>query len=142
MPSRRRNGHKHASLYDFRDLDLMLTLAERADEDGWAPTHDLASSFGFGDELQALGIRLGWMRHYGIVERKPDTGGSLWRLTDGGERVVQAKLRAAQAKTIEAIPDESLIDVMANVTRRYQHGDPMIATMLRREFMYGTHRRP
>lgn len=139
--SRRNGSRKHASLYDFRDLDLMLTLAERGDTEGWAPTHDLASSFGFGDELQALGIRLGWMKHYGIVERKPDKGESFWRLTDGGVRVVEAKLRAGQSRVIEAVPDESLIEVMANVTRRYQHGDPMIATMLRREFLYGTKRR-
>ena len=141
MPSRNGQNRKHASLYDFRDLDLMLTLQERGDDEGWAETADLASSLGFGDDLQPLGIRFAWMRRFGILEHrdKPD---SVWRLTDAGLRVVEAKLRAAQSRAIEAIPDESLIDVMANVTRRYQHGDPMIATMLRREFMYGTHRRP
>ena len=137
-----RNGHrKHASMYDFRDLDLMLTLEERADDEGWSPTHDLASSFGFGDELQALGIRLGWMKHYGMVERKPSKGESFWRLTDGGLRVIEARLRAAQSRTIEALPNESMVEVMANIAGRYHHADPMTAALLRREFMYGTRRR-
>lgn len=135
----RRNGNKHASLFDFRDLDLMLMIEERADDDGWAETADLASSLGFDDTLQPLGIRFSWMRRYGMLDH--DARSRAWRLTDGGMRVVEAKLRAAQSRTIEAIPDESLIDVMANVTRRYQQGDPMIATMLRREFLYGTSRR-
>lgn len=136
----RQNGNrKHASLYDFRDLDLMLMIEERADEDGWAETADLASSLGFDDSLQPLGIRFAWMRRYGILDHNAKE--RTWRLTEGGLRVVEAKLRAAQSRTIEAIPDESLIDVMANVTRRYHHGDPMIATMLRREFMFGTQRR-
>jgi len=136
--AKRANGKRHASLYDFRDLDLMLTLADRGDNDGWAPTIELATSFGFGDELQGLGVRLGWMRHYGMVEGKREKSETLWRLTDGGMRVIESKLRAAQSRTIEAIPDEALIDVMANITRRYHHGDPMIATMLRREFVGGT----
>lgn len=140
MASRSNGVRRHASLYDFRDLDLMLTLADRGDDEGWSPTHELASSFGFGEELRALGIRLGWMRRYGMVEHR-NTPESLWRLTDGGTRVIDAKLRAAQSRTIEEIPDESLVDVMANITRRYHHGDPMIATMLRREFLFGTTRR-
>jgi hypothetical protein len=140
----RRNGHRHASLYDFRDLDLMLTLAERGDDEGWSTTHELASSFGFGDEVQALAGRLRWMHTFGMVEQPRNMRPQderLWRLTSGGGRVVEAKLRAAESRVIEAIPDESLIDVMANVTRRYQNGDPMIATMLRREFAFGTAKR-
>jgi|SRR3954451_2268004 len=138
--SKRSNGHKRADLYSFRDLDLMLTLQDRGDEEGWAPTHDLASSFGFGDELSGLGIRLGWMRHYGMVERKSDKGESLWRLTDGGLRVTEAKTAAAH-KTIGRIPDEALVEVMSDITARFTRGDAMLATMLRREFAYGTARR-
>jgi len=139
MPSR--NGkRKHASLYDFRDLDLMLTMAERGDDEGWSPTHDLASSFGFGDELQALGIRLSWMQRFGMVDVKRDKSESLWRLTDGGLRVIDAKTAAAH-RSIERIPDEAMVEVMADITARFHRGDPMLATMLRREFAFGTKRR-
>lgn len=139
MASSRNGKTKHASLYDFRDLDLMLTLEDRADEDGWTPTAELASSLGFGDELRAIGIRLGWMRRYGMVEHK-DKPDSIWRLTDGGLRVIDARLRAAQTKSIEKLPDEAMVEVMANVTSRFHHGSPMLAHLLRREFMFGTQR--
>lgn len=132
------NGTKHASLYDFRDLDLMLTIEDRADDEGWAATNDLASSLGFGDNLLPLSSRLNWMRRYGMLEFKPKD--RVWRLTDGGLRVVQARLKAAQSRTLEALPEEAMVEVMANVTSRFHHGSPMIANMLRREFLYGTHR--
>lgn len=138
----RSNGRrKGASLYDFRDLDLMLKIEERGDDEGWSPTADLASSFGFGDELQSLGIRLAWMRQYGMVERRNEKPGSSWRLTQGGVRVVEAKLRAASMRELQALPEEAMIEVMANITARYHQADPMTAHMLRREFAYGTHPR-
>lgn len=134
-----RNGKtKHASLYDFRDLDLMLTIEERADEDGWASTADLASSSGFGDNLLPLSRRLAWMRKYGMLEFHSKD--HAWRLTDGGIRVVTAKTKAAHT-AIERVPDEALIEVMADVTARYWRGSEMVATMLRREFMFGTNPR-
>jgi hypothetical protein len=135
-----RNGRsKSASLFAFRDLDLLLKIEERGDHDGWVPTDDLASSFGFADHLQPLGIRLSWLRRYGMVERDDKTG--LWRVTTGAGRVIDSRMKANQIRTIENLPDETMVEVMANVTSRYRHGDPMVATMLRREFMFGTQRR-
>jgi hypothetical protein len=55
--------------------------------------------------------------------------------------VTEAHLRASTQKTIEAVPDESLISVMAHVTSRFRLGDPMNAQLLRREFLFGTQRR-
>jgi hypothetical protein len=52
----RRNGHKHASLYDFRDLDLMLTLEERGDAEGWASVTSCAR-LAFGS---AGCVAMGW----------------------------------------------------------------------------------
>ena len=62
----------------------------------------------------------------------------MWRVSESGERVTKAKLRAAASNSIEKTPDDALVDVMAHVTSRYRHGDPLMATMLRREFLYGT----
>lgn len=133
----RRNGiRRHASMYDFRDLDLLLKLEAEADNEGWVETEHLARSMGFGDDRQPLAVRLAWMRRFGMLSF--DEKRRMWRLTDGAGRVIQARLRAAQSRTIEALPDESMIEVMANVTSRYRHASPMTAAMLRREFMYGT----
>lgn len=141
MPSR--NGTRRASLYDFRDLDLMLAMAERGDDEGWCETYDLASSFGFGDHLQPLGIRLSWMKRYGMVDHREAKSGltSAWRLSAGGWRVIDAKLKATQRNALEKIPDEAMVDVMADITARFHRGDAMLATMLRREFAFGTQRR-
>ena len=45
------------------------------------------------------------------------------------------------ARDLEKLEDEDWIDVMAHVTSHYWHGSPMVATMLRREFAFGTQRR-
>ena len=130
-----RNG-RHATLYDFRDLDLMLKIEAEGDNDGWVETAALAESLGFGEDQLPISRRLSWMRRYGMLDFDPQR--HIWRLTDGGVRVTDARLRAAQARTIEKLPDEAMVEVMANVTSRYHLGSPMIAQMLRREFLYGT----
>jgi len=126
------------SLYDFRDLDLMLKIADAGDHEGWVETRELASMLGVdeGDKANGVGIRLSWMRRFGMLDF--DAERRMWRLSSGGERVTNAKLRAARAKTIDELPDEQLVEVMAHVTTRYRLGDPVMATMLRREFAYGT----
>ena len=120
---------------DVRDIDLMLKLAE-----GGAmgqTSHEMTEALGMTDEgAQSVGVRFSWMRRFGMLDYDDKTG--LWALTEGGYRVVEARLRAAAARTIDAIPDESMVDVMAHVTTRYRLGDPMIAHLLRREFVFGT----
>jgi hypothetical protein len=125
----------HATVTDFRDLDLMLRIAEEEAIE----SADLASALGFGDNVRPVGIRLAWMRRYGML--KLDQKARLWSLTAGGERVVEAKLRAATASRLQAVPDEEMIEVMAYITGRFRRGDTMLGTMLRREFLFGTKRR-
>ena len=131
-----RNGRaRHATLYDFRDLDLMLKVEQIANDEGWTDTETMARSLGFEDAI-SVASRLNWMRRYGMLEF--DGQRRLWRLTPGGLRVIQSKLKAAEARTIEALDDAAMIDVMANVTTRYRLGDPMMAHLIRREFLFGT----
>jgi hypothetical protein len=140
MARRRRgpSGNLHATLYDFRDLDLMLKIEAEANPEGWIEAADLADGLGFGEQARPVSMRLNWMRRYGMVEY--DERNKLWRVSDGGRRVTEARLRASAAKTIEALPDEAMIEVMANVTSRYWKGDALTAHLLRREFLYGTRR--
>ena len=132
------NG-KHASLYDFRDTDILHRLDE-ATTNGGVPTSELAGMLGFEEgEIRPVGIRLAWMRRYGLVVF--DEKEKLWALSPGGARVVKAHLRAPALKVVEQLPDETMVEVMAQVTSRYMRGEPMLAHMLRREFLYGTKRR-
>ena len=126
----------HLTLYDYRDLDLMLAASEVVNDDGNLSTEDLAARLGMEDDMRAVAMRLAWMRRYGVFSR--DDERKTWRLTRAGERHIEAKQIAAASESIEVVPDEALIDVMAHVTSRYRHGDPVTAALLRREFQYGT----
>jgi len=128
------NG-RGASLYDFRDLDLMHKIAA----EGSVKTEELALAIGLGDDHNSnVGIRLAWMRRFGMTRRDPKSG--LWSLSRGGERVVEARLRAAALDELQALPEEAMVATMASVVSRYRLLDSMTATMLKREFMFGTQR--
>ena len=124
-----------ATLYDFRDLDLMLKIG--AEDGGVLTTADFTETLGL-DDRRGVGSRLAWMRRYGMVKRN---GQGVWSLTSAGERVVGARLLSQDKHALESISDEAMIEVMAHVTSRYQHGQAVVAHMLRREFMFGTRRR-
>jgi hypothetical protein len=127
---------KHASLYDFRDTDIMHRLAENTNGTG-IPTPELAGLLGFEEgDNRAVSIRMAWMRRYGMVLF--DEKDRLWSLSGSGQKVVNAHLRAPTLKIVERLPDETMVEVMAQVTSRYMRGEPMLAHMLRREFLYGT----
>jgi hypothetical protein len=134
-------SEKHATLYDFRDLDLMLHLRDAVNgSKSGIPSHELAQMLGFDEgDSRAVGIRLAWMRRYGMVAY--DDRDKLWTLSRGGDRVTQAHLRAPALRAVEQMPDEAAVELMAHVTSRYQRGDSLIAHMLRREFLFGTQRR-
>jgi hypothetical protein len=129
-----------ASLYDFRDLDLMLRIADEAE--ARITSKDLADAIGLDSEdggTQAVAVRLAWMKRFGFVEYHDSHHN--WTLSAGGRRITQANLRAAQTRAIEAVPDEAMVEVMSHVTSRYRLGDPVIANLLRREFLFGTQKR-
>jgi hypothetical protein len=121
------------SIREFRDLDLLLKLRET----GPIQSKELAAALGADEFGSIIGRRLGWMRHYGMMDR---SDGGLWSLSDGGRRVASARTKAAIVNELAALPEEQLIEVMAAVTARWRTGDPMISTMLRREFIFGTQR--
>jgi len=132
---------EHATLYDFRDLDIMFKLGEAVNgHDRGVTTADVADMLGFEEgETRAVGIRLAWMRRYGMVAF--DENERLWSLSSGGDRVRKAHIRAPQLRAVEAMPDEAAVELMAHVTSRFQRGEAMLAHMLRREFLFGTKRR-
>jgi hypothetical protein len=137
--ARARAAAHHATLYDFRDLDIMHRLGEQAD--GMATTHELADALGFDaeDGGRPVGIRLAWMRRYGMVAF--DDRSRTWSLSSSGQRVTAAQLRAPELRVVEKMPDEKMVEVMALVTSRFQRGEAMLGNLLRREFLYGTKRR-
>lgn len=129
----------HATLYDFRDIDLMLRIADQTDQ--VVESAELADAVGLGENggTQAMGRRLSWMKRYGFVTYSEKE--HRWALSAAGQRITAAHLRAAQTKALEDVPDEAMVEVMSHVTSRYRLGDPVVAQLLRREFLFGTQKR-
>lgn len=125
----------HLTLYDFRDVDLMHKLAAEGGAGGLT-SKELAEALGMPDDVQAVGMRSAWMRRYGFFDF--DEERKLWTLSDGGERIIEADTKASAIEKLDELPDEAMVDVMAHVTSRYRHGETLNATLLRREFAYGT----
>jgi hypothetical protein len=125
---------RHLTLYDFRDLDLLSQAVEVFDPAGHFTTEDFATAIGFGDDLRAVGGRLGWMRRYGALAR--DEEKRLWRFTRGAERIIEADQESFSGE-VDAVPDAALVGAMAHVMKRYRRGDALTATLMRREFFYG-----
>lgn len=119
-------------LMEFRDLDLMLAVEAAG---GAVTSAQLAEAIGV-DGAQGTAIRAAWMRRFGIFDFDEKTG--IWTLSASGQRVVKAKRAAAALNQVEKVPDEAMVDVMSHVTARYRLGDPAMAHMLRREFLFGT----
>lgn len=127
-----------ATMYDFRDLDLMMRIADSADQT--VSRDELAEAIGLdGDNgSQSVAVRLSWMRRYGFLDY--DERAHRWGLSSSGRRITAAQLKAAQRRTLEAVPDDSMVEVMSHVTARYRRGDEVMANLLRREFLFGTQR--
>ena len=124
---------KSVSLMEFRDLDLMLAVEAAG---GAMTSAQLSESLGLDDGAQGTAVRSSWMRRFGMFDYDPKSG--IWTLSASGQRVVKAKRQAAVLDAVERVPDESMIDVMSHVTARYRLGDPAMAHLLRREFLFGT----
>jgi hypothetical protein len=124
---------------DFRDTDLLAHIAEQG-ADG-VTSAELGALIGYDDieGHRSVGSRFARMRAYGMLAF--DEKRRLWTVTEGAERVLRAQEVSAGQSVVERLPDEEMVSVMAAVTTRFRVGDPLIATMLRREFQFGTDRR-
>jgi len=128
---------KHLTIYDFRDVDLMMKLSsEMSDEGEGIPSDEFADSLGMSRDVQAVSQRCSWMVRYGFFQF--DKEKRLWTLSPAGERIVKAQELASGIDELAALDDEAMVDVMAHVTSRYRYGDRVTATLLRREFVHGT----
>jgi hypothetical protein len=135
-----RRTPQHATLYDFRDVELMHKIVAEANGSKGVTSAELSEALGFDEgDRRPVGIRLAWMKRYGMVLY--DDRDQTWRLTAGGGRVIAAQQLSREIEIVDRLPDESMVEVMAHVTSRYRHGQSMLAHLLRREFLYGTQKR-
>ena len=100
-------------LLEFTDIEFLHLLLDHGGEDGWISTEELADEIGLiGDHRnQNVGVRLGWMRRYGCVERNMQPGDPHrldWRLTELGEQLIASGLRASQLRMFSDMDEGQL----------------------------------
>jgi hypothetical protein len=139
-------------LENYSDREMPHLLNDLAGEDGWVDVEILAARVGITpngmSEAQlaiharrCVSVRLAWIRKLsGTVERHPDKSSLLWRLTDSGQMVVMARLSQAIAVGLDQMGEMNSLLALDALSRRYRRADVKAANLMRREWVYGTHR--
>lgn len=132
---------EHLTLYDYSDRELLLMMLDHADDDGWVSTHDLATALQVEGKYPArpVGIRLGWMKRYGAVERAEDK--PEWRLTRQGLALAVGDLSTQERQIIEGLTSEQMLSLTRALTTRYRRVGVVAANLMRREWQYGAFQR-
>jgi hypothetical protein len=129
-------------LFDYSDRELLhVMLDEGEPPEGYIDSHDLATVLGIDAKhpTQHVGVRLGWMRRYGAVERRDGT--SLWRPTAMGRALALGDLSDVQRDIIDGLSSEQMLTLTRTLTNRYRRVGTTAAHLMRREWQYGTHGR-
>jgi hypothetical protein len=124
-------------LDDFSDRELLFVVDDAADDEGWASTADVAEALNLASEHPKMnaGIRLGYLRRLGVLERHPDT--KLWRLTTLGEHVRGGRLDPAVLAALEGLSDEQVLVATTTLAKHLVAAGPESATLMRREWTHG-----
>lgn len=110
-------------LADFSDHDLLFALEEAADEEGWATSQEIADQIGIDNEHPAsnVGIRLGWLYRFGVMDKEFEKGATRWRLNDKGYALLHPnKLTPAAERALESLDESQRLLVTESVSRQLQ----------------------
>jgi hypothetical protein len=147
MPSSRRNGKDpepefdieraiDATLFGFSDSELLGTVDDLADENGWTTTHAIRLQLGENVDAvkhSGIGVRLGWMKRYGWLERSPETGE--WRLTAMGHAILDnPNLSKAIENALDKLNPAQRIRLAREIGETGNHAPPEVRAALRRQW--------
>jgi hypothetical protein len=125
-------------LNDVADREVLALIQDASDGDGQASTAAVAALIALDSKypLTNVGVRLGYLRRIGMLERDSETMG--WYLTPLGARFVRGKLTAAQQRALEALKDEgSAWAATESLSRLLGDASQAQATMMRRQWQHG-----
>jgi hypothetical protein len=137
MAKRRLSG---LTLNEFSDEEFLAKVMD-TNGDGWISTDEISDAINLDVQYpnSNVGIRLSWLKRFGVVERDFDTG--MWRVTKIGQDLVTAKFSSPAAKAIDAIDDSQLFLLSQRLSSRYERVNPATANLVRRQFARSTFRR-
>lgn len=84
---------KSLTLAVISDRDLLYTLEEVADAEGYATANDVAEKLNIDhpNPTQCVGSRFGWLKKFGAMEAEIKEGETHWRMNDLGESLIHPK---------------------------------------------------
>jgi hypothetical protein len=113
-----------ASISDFADAGIIYAIEDNTGPDGYADVHDVGIALGQ-DGLRSLGVRLAWMRRYGLVEPHRRESGR-WRVARKGARALTDTRPALDtiegAKGVEMILLRRTVQHYARATNGRRNG--------------------
>jgi hypothetical protein len=139
-------------LENYSDREMIHLLNDLAGEDGWVDVEILAARVGLSangmSEAQlaihanrCVSVRLAWIKKLsGCVERHPDKSRRSWRLTESGQELVRARISQAILSGLDQMGEFPSLLALDAISRRYRRADVKAANLMRREWVYGTHR--
>jgi hypothetical protein len=133
-------------LHAFSDEELLHLVKDNLDTEGWVTSAELADAIGIPDDeesrLNGIGIRLGWMARYGVIQKdKEHPTPTRWTLTGRGIVVLEATFSKGLQTQLEGIKGEALWSLARTVTDRYGQADDVSAVLVRRSFQRAYQRR-
>jgi hypothetical protein len=131
----------HFSIADASDRELLALLHQVADNEGRASTEEIADEAGLHHQyrLVSVGIRLGYLRRQGLLEREHDT--RLWYLTAMGESFVAGRLPAAARRALEDLDGGAAWAATEQLGALLREAGPAQAALMRRQWQHSWLRR-
>lgn len=135
-------GAQSLTLYDFSDPEFLAVCQDVQNAFGYFKTTEVSDRLNLDVKHpnNNVGIRLGWLKRYGVVEREEDKESDYyrhWRLTEEGAAVVNAHLNPNQRRAMEGLGIEQSLEVAKLLTDRYQVSGRATANLVRRQIQYG-----
>lgn len=137
-----RNGKlKGLTILDMSDRELLLIVMEEAEADphGFADTASIAERLGLGVKHpnNSTGVRLGYLRRIGAVEKDPESepGLTRWAVTRKGQSMATGQIRAAAQKQLDSMGEEQMMLMARFVGLRARKVDTA-SKLIRREWRH------
>jgi hypothetical protein len=132
---------EHLRLSDLSDREILLVVADTADDEGWSTADDVGERLGMPEESRRrmAAMRLSWMARYGAVQSDPDRPGGMsrWRLTAIGQAIAQGRLRRAHERAVDDADDAQLLLLSRIVAERARgSGSSAAAKLIEREWRH------
>lgn len=127
-------------LLDYSDRELLLILMEQSDaaEDGYASTSDVADALGIEGEHRrnCVGVRLGYMRRIGAVERDPNSQVGRWVPTPIGKMMATGQIKTGVQKQLDNLGPEAMLLLTRFVGQRQRQSPNEAGKLIEREWKH------